>query len=61
MAFVLKSQWFLIPLKYQELQQGGVTDEAEPFMGSGRFGKHINLAFMFNFLGLNLFLHMNLL
>lgn len=24
--------------KIQELQQGGVTDEAEPFMGSGRFG-----------------------
>lgn len=23
---------------FQELQQGGVTDEAEPFMGSGRFG-----------------------
>lgn len=24
--------------KIQEQQQGGVTDEAEPFMGSGRFG-----------------------
>ena len=24
--------------KIQELQQGGATDEAEPFMGSGRFG-----------------------
>lgn len=30
----------LFPLcrKTQEQQQGGVTDEAEPFMGSGRFG-----------------------
>jgi len=33
-------------LKFQEQQQGGVTDEAEPFMGSGRFGKLISLAFV---------------
>lgn len=26
----------------QEQQQGGTTDEAEPFMGSGRFGNEYN-------------------
>jgi len=31
-------------LKFQEQQQGGVADEAEPFMGSGRFGKLVSLA-----------------
>lgn len=25
----------------QEQQQGVVTDEAEPFMGAGRFGKNV--------------------
>ncbi|CAL0314239.1 unnamed protein product [Lupinus luteus] len=43
-----------------EQQQGGVTDEAEPFMGSGRFGKDMDLAFNINFSGLNQFLNMNL-
>lgn len=42
---------FLILLKFQEQQQGGVTDEAEPFMGSGRFGKLISLAFAAFLLG----------
>lgn len=31
---VSESLW----LKIQEQQQAGATDEAEPFMGSGRFG-----------------------
>lgn len=29
---------FPFSFKLQEQQQGGVVDEAEPFMGSGRFG-----------------------
>jgi len=36
-------------LKFQEQQQGSVADEAEPFMGSGRFGKLIYLSlFLFS-------------
>lgn len=29
----------------QEQQQGGATDEAEPFMGSGRFGTKFPLSY----------------
>lgn len=39
--FKLGAFFFVSPLcglKIQDQQQGGVTDEAEPFMGSGRFG-----------------------
>lgn len=31
----------------QEQQEGGVTDEAEPFMGAGRFGIDNILSFSF--------------
>ena len=33
-------------IQEQEQQQCGVTDEAEPFMGSGRFGNHNLLSFI---------------
>ena len=33
----------MICSNFQEQQQGGSTDEAEPFMGSGRFGNENDL------------------
>ena len=36
----------LVPLETQEQQQGGAADEAEPFMGSGRFGKPMSFTFI---------------
>lgn len=33
---------FYVLANFQEQQQGGCTDEAEPFMGSGRFGNYLN-------------------